>query len=245
MNEIADNLAAVLQRMQSACARAGRSPGTVRLIAVSKTFPPQAIAAAAAAGQRAFGENYVQEALGKIAALADAGLEWHFIGPLQSNKTRDVAARFAWVHAVDRLKIAERLAAQRPPQLAPLNVCVQVNVSGEASKSGCAPQQAAELCAAVARLPALRLRGLMAIPAAVADAADARPAFRRMCTLFGQIRDSGAVPAEQFDTLSMGMSADFEVAIEEGATLVRVGSAIFGRRGSGMGTRESSKNGAG
>ncbi|MDE0854710.1 MAG: YggS family pyridoxal phosphate-dependent enzyme, partial [Nevskia sp.] len=144
MNEIADNLAAVLQRMQSACARAGRGAETVRLIAVSKTFPPQAIAAAAAAGHRAFGENYAQEALGKIAALAEAGLEWHFIGPLQSNKTRDVAAHFAWVHAVDRLKIAERLAAQRPPQLPPLNVCVQVNVSGEASKSGCAPQQAAE-----------------------------------------------------------------------------------------------------
>ena len=237
MNEIADNLAAVLQRLQGACARAGRDPGAARLVAVSKTFPAAAVSTAAAAGQRAFGENYLQEALGKIAALADAGLEWHFIGPVQSNKTRDIAAHFAWVHGVERLKIAERLSAQRPPELPPLNLCVQVNVSGEASKSGCRPELAADLCAAVAALPRLRLRGLMAIPEAVEDAGSARPAFRRLRELFEWIRAAGAVKPADFDTLSMGMSGDFEVAVEEGATLVRVGSAIFGRREAGGGRR--------
>ena len=230
MNEIADNLRTVLQRMQSACARSGRAPDAVGLIAVSKTFPAAAIAAAVAAGQRRFGENYLQEALGKVEALAEAGLEWHFIGPIQSNKTREIATHFAWVHGVERLRIIERLSAQRPLGLPALNVCVQVNISGEASKSGCSVTQTPELCAAIAALPRLRLRGLMAIPEAVADADDVRPTFRRLRMLFERIRADGAVNLADFDTLSMGMSGDFEVAIEEGATLVRVGSAIFGAR---------------
>ncbi len=214
--------------------------GAVRLVAVSKTFPPGAIQAAAAAGQRAFGENYLQEALGKIEALRGASLEWHFIGPVQSNKTRDLASHFDWVHGIERLKIAERLSAQRPDDLPPLDLCVQVNVSGEASKSGCAPREAPALCATIAALPRLRLRGLMAIPEAAQRAEDARPAFRALRELHERIRAAGMVDPERFDTLSMGMSGDFRVAIEEGATLVRVGSAIFGkRRDSGLGTRDS------
>jgi len=218
--------------MRKACARAGREPADVRLLAVSKGFGPAAVGAAAAAGHREFGENYAQEGAAKIAALAAAGrrdLVWHFIGPLQSNKTRLAAENFHWVQSVDRLKIAERLSAQRPPSLPPLNVCVQVNISGEASKSGCAPAEAAALCAALARLPRLRLRGLMAIPAPASGEA-VRPAFRALRELYEDIRGRGLVPAAEFDTLSMGMSADFEIAIEEGATLVRIGSAIFGPR---------------
>jgi PLP dependent protein len=238
MNDIAGNLAAIHQCLEQACARAGRAAGSVRLVAVSKTFPAAAIAAAAAAGQRDFGENYLQEALAKIEALAGAGLRWHFIGPVQSNKTRELAARFDWVHGVERLKIAERLSAQRPESLPALEVCVQVNVSGEASKSGCSPEEAPALCAAVARLPRLRLRGLMAIPAAVDEPAAARPAFRRLRLLAEQIRATGTAGPD-FDTLSMGMSGDFEIAVEEGATLVRVGSAIFGRRETGLGIRDS------
>ncbi|MBV8063220.1 MAG: YggS family pyridoxal phosphate-dependent enzyme, partial [Nevskia sp.] len=180
MNDIAGNLATVLQAVARACAAAGRPPGAARLVAVSKTFPAEAVRAAADAGQRAFGENYLQEALGKIEALRGLGLEWHFVGPVQSNKTRELAASFDWVHGVERLKIAERLSAQRPGTLPALDVCVQVNVSGEASKSGCAPQEAAALCAAVAGLPRLRLRGLMAIPEAVEKAEQARPAFRAL-----------------------------------------------------------------
>jgi len=230
MNEIADNLGVVLQRLQSACARAGRLPDAVRLIAVSKAFPVQAVETAMAAGQCRFGENYLQEALGKIEMLGDAALEWHFIGPIQSNKTREIASHFAWVHGVERLRIIERLSAQRPQGLPPLNVCVQVNISGEASKSGCSLEQTPELCAAIAALPRLRLRGLMAIPEAVEDAEASRPAFRRLRTLFEQIHSAGAINPVDFDTLSMGMSGDFDVAVEEGATLVRVGSAIFGAR---------------
>jgi pyridoxal phosphate enzyme (YggS family) len=230
MNEITDNLAGLQQRMHAACLRSGRQPQSVGLIAVSKGFPAQAIAAAAAAGQRRFGESYLQEAQGKIEALAEARLEWHFIGPIQSNKTREIAACFAWVHGLERPRIAERLSAQRPAGLPPLNVCVQVNVSGESSKSGCSPQQAAELCSTVAALPGLRLRGLMAIPAAADRAEAARPAFRTLHSLLDQIRAAGAVKVLEFDTLSMGMSDDFEVAIEEGATLVRLGTAIFGSR---------------
>jgi pyridoxal phosphate enzyme (YggS family) len=230
MNEIAGNLATVLQALERACRGAGRPPGSVRLVAVSKTFPPGAVRAAAAGGQRAFGENYLQEALGKIASLAGEPLEWHFIGPVQSNKTRDIAAHFDWVHGVDRLRIAERLSAQRPDPLPPLNVCVQVNVSGEASKSGCTPDQAPALCAAVACLPRLRLRGLMALPAPSDDPEGARPAFRSLRRLFEAINASGAVKTADFDTLSIGMSGDYRVAVEEGATLVRIGSAIFGRR---------------
>ena len=229
MEQIAANLDHVRQRLVAACGRAGRAPDTVRLLAVTKGFGPSAIACAMAAGQSEFGENYIQEAMGKIDALAGKQATWHFIGPIQSNKTQDIAARFDWVHGIDRLKIAERLAAQRPAGLAALQVCVQVNISGEASKSGCTPESAAALCAQIAALPRLRLRGLMAIPAAVDSAESSRPAFRRLRTLLQQIAESGTVPAG-FDTLSMGMSGDFEIAVEEGATIVRIGTAIFGAR---------------
>lgn len=233
MINVADHLTKLRQQLAQACTRAGRPADSVRLLAVSKTQAPAAIAALAAAGQTAFGENYLQEADSKIAAaeaLAGTPLEWHFIGPLQSNKTAGVARRFDWAHGIERLKIAQRLSAQRPDARPPLEVCVQVNVSGEISKSGCAPAQAAALCAAVAALPKLRLRGLMCIPEALDNAAAARPAFARLRQLFEQIRAAGAVDPTQFDTLSMGMSGDYEVAIEEGATLVRIGSALFGPR---------------
>lgn len=199
------------------------------MLAVSKTWPAASVREAVAAGQRAFGENYVQEAVDKAAQLADlaeAGLEWHFIGPLQSNKTRLVAEHFAWAHSVDRLKIAERLAAQRPPGLAPLQVCVQVNVSGEASKSGCSPDQADALAHAVAALPGVCLRGLMAIPEPGEDSRLQRSRF----ALLRQLRDRLNAEGLSLDTLSMGMSHDLEAAIMEGATLVRVGTAIFGER---------------
>ena len=226
MTTIPANLQAVRQRIAQACAQAGRAPATVHLLAVSKTWPVAALQEAAAAGQQAFGESYVQEALPKIAALAPLGLEWHFIGPLQSNKTRQVAEHFAWVHSVERLKIAERLSAQRPAALPPLNVCVEVNVSGEESKGGCAPDEAPALCRAVAALPGLRLRGLMAIPEPTADASLAR---RRFAAL-RELRDAINADGLALDTLSMGMSHDLEAAIMEGATLVRVGTAIFGER---------------
>jgi pyridoxal phosphate enzyme (YggS family) len=177
-------------------------------------------------GQRAFGENYVQEGVAKVAELAGAGLEWHFIGPLQSNKTRLVAENFAWTHSVERLKIAERLSAQRPAGLAPLQVCIQVNVSGEASKSGCAPGEAVALARAVDALPGLRLRGLMAIP----EPTDDRDLLRNRFALLRQLRDRLNAGGLQLDTLSMGMSDDLEAAIMEGATMVRVGTAIFGQR---------------
>lgn len=226
MTTIFANLQAVKRRIYDACSLAGRDPATVTLLAVSKTFPPALLRAAYAAGQRAFGESYVQEALPKQAALADLDIEWHFIGPLQSNKTRPVAEHFSWVHSVDRLKIAERLATQRPQALAPLNVCVEVNVSNEASKSGCSPDEAAALCKAVAALPRLRLRGLMTIPAPSANPDDARPQFARLRALYEQLNQQGL----RLDTLSMGMSDDLEAAILEGATIVRVGTAIFGKR---------------
>lgn len=226
MTPIPANLQAVRARIAAACAASGRDPREVVLLAVSKTWPAPALREAAAAGQSAFGENYVQEALGKIDALADLGLEWHFIGPLQSNKTRLVAERFAWVHSVERLKIAERLSAQRPPALPPLQVCLQVNVSGEASKSGCPPDEAAKLAAAVAALPGLRLRGLMAIPEPTPDGGLLRARFASLRALRDRIAASGI----GLDTLSMGMSDDLEIAIAEGATLVRVGTAIFGER---------------
>ena len=230
---IADKLAQVHSRIASACVAAGRPVQSVTLLAVSKTFGVDAIAEAHAAGQRCFGENYVQEAVEKMAALD--GLvprpEWHLIGPIQSNKTRVVAATFDWVHSVDRLKIAERLSAQRPAGLAPLSVCVQVNVSGEASKSGVAPAEVEAVARAVAALPRLRLRGLMAIPEAVAggDLAAQRRPFRALRTLFDQLRSDGLA----LDTLSAGMSDDLEAAVLEGATMVRIGSAIFGRRPAG------------
>lgn len=226
MTTISTNLQAVKRRIIEACSRAGRNPADITLLAVSKTFPAAALRAAHAAGQCRFGESYVQEALPKQAALADLALEWHFIGPLQSNKTKPVAEHFAWVHSVERLRIAERLSAQRPAGLPPLNVCVQVNVSGEASKSGCTPEEAPELCRAVAVLPNLRLRGLMAIPEPTAESALAGRQFGMLRELRDRLNAAGLA----LDTLSMGMSHDLEDAIMAGATLVRVGTAIFGER---------------
>jgi hypothetical protein len=226
MATIAANLQGVTARIARAAAAAGREPSAIALVAVSKTFPAGCVAEARAAGQRAFGENYVQEALAKQAALADGSLEWHFIGPIQSNKTRAIAEHFAWVHSVDRLKIAERLAAARPAGLPPLNVLLQVNVDAEDTKSGAAPDELAALAQAVARLPGLALRGLMCIPRPAADAEAQRRPFARLRTL----RDALAAGGLALDTLSMGMSADLEAAVAEGSTLVRVGTAIFGER---------------
>lgn len=226
MTTIAANLQAVRARIAAACAAAGRPPESVQLLAVSKTWPADRVREAAAAGQRAFGENYVQEGVDKAAALAGLSLEWHFIGPLQSNKTRAVAESFDWMHSVDRLKVAERLGAQRPPARPPLQVCIQVNVSGEASKSGCAPEQAPELARAVAGLPGLRLRGLMAIP----EPTDDERLLRRRFALLRDLRERLNAEGLGLDTLSMGMSHDLETAIMEGATIVRVGTAIFGQR---------------
>jgi pyridoxal phosphate enzyme (YggS family) len=223
MSAIADNLQAVQARISDAAALAGRSPESIRLLAVSKTWPLASVIDAADAGQRAFGENYVQEGIDKLMAIIGRNLEWHFIGPLQSNKSRLVAEHFDWVHSVDRLKIAQRLSEQRPVYLAPLQVCVQINVSGESSKSGCAPDEALALCQAVAALPSLRLRGLMAIPEPTAAQ---RAQFRRVREIFEHIRAAGL----PLDTLSMGMSHDLEAAIAEGATIVRIGTAIFGER---------------
>jgi pyridoxal phosphate enzyme (YggS family) len=230
MGSIGSKLQEVKRRIAAAALAAGRPANSVTLLAVSKTFPDVAVRAAHAAGQREFGENYVQEALAKIEALADlrAQLQWHLIGPLQSNKTRVVAQAFDWVHSVDRLKIAERLAAQRPAGLPPLNLCLQVNVSGEASKSGVAPGELPALARAVAALPRerVRLRGLMAIPEPSADPDAQRAPHRRLAELLRALQAQGL----DLDTLSMGMSADLEAAVAEGATLVRIGSAIFGAR---------------
>ena len=228
MATIPERLQEVRGRIAQACAAVKRPVQSVTLLAVGKTFDAAVLREAHAAGQRAFGENYVQEALAKIEALADLRprLEWHLIGPLQSNKTREVAAAFDWVHGIDRLKIAERLAAQRPAGLPPLSVCLQVNVSGEASKSGLRPEDVAPLAHAVAALPRLRLRGLMAIPEPAADFEAQRAPHRRLAELLAALRAEGLA----LDTLSMGMSADLEAAIAEGATIVRVGSAIFGAR---------------
>ena len=226
MTTIPGNLQHVRARIATACQRAGRGVEEVTLLAVSKTFGADAVRAAAAAGQRAFGENYIQEGVEKIAALRDLGLTWHCIGPIQSNKTRLVAEHLDWVHTVDRLKIAERLSQQRPPARGPLNVCLQVNVSGEASKSGCAPEEAVALAKAIAVLPNLRLRGLMCIPEPVEEIEAQRRPFRQLRELYEQLRSDGL----PLDTLSMGMSHDIEAAIAEGATMVRVGTAIFGER---------------
>lgn len=226
MTTISANLQAVEARIRSACLAAGRNPAAVSLLAVSKTWPAASVREAAACGQRAFGESYVQEAVAKIQKVADPNLEWHFIGPIQSNKTRPIAEHFGWVHGIDRLKVAERLSEQRPENLPPIQVCVQVNVSGEASKSGIAPAGAPALCRAVAALPNLRLRGLMAIPEPTDDPALARARFRTLREIRDQLNGDGF----RLDTLSMGMSDDMEAAIMEGATLVRVGTAIFGMR---------------
>jgi pyridoxal phosphate enzyme (YggS family) len=226
MDTIEKRLQAVKSRIARACAAAGRDPRDIVLVAVSKTFPADAVRIAHAAGQRDFGENHAQDAVAKIDALADLDLVWHFIGPVQSNKTRSIAAHFAWVHSIDRLKIAERLAAQRPEALPPLQVCIQVNVSGEATKSGIAPAEAPALARAVAALPRLRLRGLMAIPEPTDDPALQRRRFESLRDL----RDRLAADGLALDTLSMGMSDDLEAAIAAGATMVRVGTAIFGAR---------------
>ena len=226
MTTIAARLDAVRARIAAAARHAGRDPADVKLLAVSKTWPAEAVREAAAAGQRAFGENYVQEGVDKVEALCALGLEWHFIGPLQSNKTRPVANAFDWVHGIDRLKIAERLSAQRDVHLPPLDVCIQVNVSGEDSKSGVAPDEAGALAHAVAALPRLRLRGLMCIPEPSADEAVLRARFAVLRGLYDGLRAAGLA----LDTLSMGMSHDLEPAIAEGASIVRVGTAIFGER---------------
>ncbi len=223
MSTIANNIAKVVARIREAAQAAGREPSTVGLLAVSKTQPASAVREAFAAGLADFGENYLQEALEKQALLADVPLTWHFIGPIQSNKTKPIAEHFAWVHSVDRLKIAQRLSDQRPAHLPPLNVCLQVNVSDEQSKSGCSESKARELVAAISALPRLRLRGLMCIPAPSDDAAVQRAAFARLRHLRDELDP-------RMDTLSMGMSQDLEAAIAEGATWVRIGTALFGAR---------------
>ncbi len=218
---------AVAERIEKAVRAAGRAAGSVRLLAVSKTFPADAVRAVHAAGQRSFGENHVQEGAAKRQATADLrDVAWHLIGPLQGNKTRLAAETFDWVESVDRLKIAQRLSAQRPADRAPLDVCVQVNVSGEASKSGVAPDEALALALAVADLPRIRVRGIMGIPAPTDDPAQLRTQFRRLRKCLEDCVEAGL----PLDTLSMGMSADLEAAIAEGSTQVRVGTAIFGAR---------------
>jgi pyridoxal phosphate enzyme (YggS family) len=226
MTMIADNLQRIQIRIANACKQAGRAPESVALLAVSKTFGADAVAQAHAAGQTAFGENYIQEAVEKIAVLAHLPLQWHCIGPIQSNKTRQVAEHFDWVHTIDRLKIAQRLSEQRPADLAPLQVCIQVNVDGGPTKSGVAPVDALALAQAVAALPRLCVRGLMCIPEPATDFIAACAVFSRARHLFDQINSTGMA----LDTLSMGMSDDLEAAIASGSTMVRVGSAIFGAR---------------
>jgi pyridoxal phosphate enzyme (YggS family) len=223
MSTIADNLSSVSARIDAAARAAGRDTASVGLLAVSKTKPAQAVREAYAAGIKDVGENYLQEALSKQEALTDLPLTWHFIGPIQSNKTRAIAEHFDWVHSVDRLKIAQRLAEQRPAGLAPLNICLQVNISGEASKAGCVPADLPELAKAVAALPGLRLRGLMAIPEPSTDPA-------RQNAVFAEVRALSERLNLGLDTLSMGMSEDLEAAIAQGATWVRVGTALFGAR---------------
>jgi len=227
MSTIADNISLVSERIRAAAEASQRDAGSVHLLAVSKTKPAQAVREAHAAGMRDFGENYLQEALGKQAELTDLPLSWHFIGPIQSNKTRAIAENFAWVHSVDRLKIAQRLSEQRPADLPPLNICIQVNVSGEASKSGCTPADLPALAEAISALPRLKLRGLMAIPEPTDDRAEQDAAF-------ATVRDLQASLNLALDTLSMGMSHDLESAIAQGATWVRIGTALFGARDYGQ-----------
>jgi len=226
MTSIAANLQAVRARIFAACANAGRAPESVQLLAVSKTWPASYVSQAIAAQQRQFGENYVQEAVEKIAELRSDQLEWHFIGPLQNNKTKLVAGNFSWVHSVDNLKTAQRLANQRPPGLSALKICIQVNVSNESSKGGVNPQYALQLARDLSNLPNLSLRGLMAIPAATSDLVIQRQQFAILRELKAEINRDGL----NLDTLSMGMSHDLEAAISEGSTIVRIGTAIFGER---------------
>lgn len=225
MTDSKSPLIQVNAQIRAFCEQSGRDSDSVQLLAVSKTRTPDELARLADQGQRHFGENYLQEALDKIAALRGRGLVWHFIGPIQSNKTRDIAAHFDWVHSVDRLKVARRLSEQRPADLPPLNVCIQVNVDDEDSKSGILLEDVPALAADIVTLPNLRLRGLMAIPRADSEDSN-RGAFRQLAMTLSQLRNT--MPS--LDTLSMGMSADFGVAIEEGATIVRVGTALFGPR---------------
>lgn len=226
MQDIPTNLKQVTARIRAAELRFGRAPGSVQLLAVSKTQPAEAIRRAHLAGQRRFGESYIQEALAKMAQLEGCLLEWHFIGPVQSNKTKQIAAHFDWVHSIDRVKIAERLDAQRPPGLPPLNVCLQVNISDEQTKSGIAPAELPALAAAVASLGRLRLRGLMTIPAPCDDLAQQRRPFHTLRMALESLNAQGL----GLDTLSMGMSDDLEAAVAEGATIVRIGTAVFGER---------------
>ncbi|WDH22527.1 YggS family pyridoxal phosphate-dependent enzyme [Pseudomonas chlororaphis] len=231
MSTIADNIALVSARIRAAAQASQRDESSIHLLAVSKTKPAAALREAYAAGLRDFGENYLQEALGKQAELGDLPLSWHFIGPIQSNKTRAIAENFAWVHSVDRLKIAQRLSEQRPADLPPLNICIQVNVSGEASKSGCTPADLPALASAISALPRLKLRGLMAIPEPTEDRAAQDAAFAAVRNLNDNLRESLDLPT---DTLSMGMSHDLEAAIAQGATWVRIGTALFGARDYGQ-----------
>ena len=227
MSTIADNISQVAARIRAAEQASQRAADSVQLLAVSKTKPAEAVREAYAAGVRDFGENYLQEALGKQLELTDLPLSWHFIGPIQSNKTRAIAENFAWVHSVDRLKIAQRLSEQRPADLPPLNICIQVNVSGEASKSGCTPADLPALASAISALPRLTLRGLMAIPEPTDDRAEQDAAFAAVRELNQSLQASLKLP---LDTLSMGMSHDLESAIAQGATWVRIGTALFGAR---------------
>jgi pyridoxal phosphate enzyme (YggS family) len=226
MTTIADNLQRVRTRVAAACEAAQRPVTEVTLLAVSKTFGPEAVREAAAAGQSAFGENYIQEGVEKIALLAELALQWHCIGPIQSNKTRLVASHFDWAHGVDRLKVAQRLSEQRPPERGPLSVCLQVNIDGGPAKAGVPPQEALALAREVAGLPGLRLRGLMTIPEPQPDFAAQLAVHRQARALYDALRDAGL----PLDTLSMGMTGDLEAAIHAGSTLVRVGTAIFGTR---------------
>ena len=226
MTTIRNNLQRVHQRIADACAQAQRPVTDVTLLAVSKTFGPDAVREAHDAGQNVFGENYIQEAVEKIALLRELPVQWHCIGPVQSNKTRLVATHFDWVHSIDRLKIAQRLSEQRPPQLAPLQVCIQVNIDGGATKAGVAPKEAAALAGEIGQLPRLRLRGLMTIPEPLDNFAAQRALHLRTRALFDQLNDAGLA----LDTLSMGMTADLEAAIAAGSTMLRLGTAIFGGR---------------
>lgn len=230
MSSIADNIGTVTRRIQKATLKAGRTANSVHLLAVSKKRPADDLRTAFDAGQRAFGESYVQEALDKMEALADLdAIEWHFIGPVQSNKTRQIAEAFDWVHSVDRLKIAHRLDEQRDGALPPLNICLQVNINNEASKSGCSLEDLTELADAIEDMPNLSLRGLMAIPDPDQPEAELRSSFRKLANALKKLRQE-APASGPLDTLSMGMSDDLEMAIEEGSTWVRVGTALFGPR---------------
>jgi pyridoxal phosphate enzyme (YggS family) len=228
MNSLPEKLTRIRDRIEAAARAAARSPEEITLIGVSKRQSAEAIRALFEAGQQAFGENYLQEALDKQTSLTDLAIEWHFIGPIQSNKTRSIAEHFDWVHSVDRLKIAQRLSEQRPADRSPVNVCLQVNLDAEASKSGVAPEELEELAGQVAHLPRVALRGLMAIPAPRADYADQLAAFNQLRNLLEHLRTKPAL--QSLDTLSMGMSGDLEAAIAAGATMVRIGTDLFGAR---------------